>query len=107
MNTQSEIVEEGAHLEQVRSLCASIGLTIFLVAPEVAVHCDEEQATALLDFARTVLKPVVENLDGQLDTLKAQWDTAKPEVDALEQLLKLPEAVRTGEQEQPGPGLYL
>ena len=83
-----DINQEGQHLAAIHQVLTAAGLTLLSLAPEVATHCDIEQAKAITAFLGETLKPVIENLDGQIDLLALAHKAATDEAAALEELLK-------------------
>lgn len=83
-----DINHEGQHLTMIAEIVSALGLTMVGIAPEIAAHCDEESGKATLTFAREVLKPVLDNIVGQIEEAKAKLDAAEAEVKDLENLLK-------------------
>lgn len=108
MSTQAEIGKKGAHLATIREIVGALGLTALSLAPEMLAHCESE-AEHVKAFAEAVndhLRPVLENLDRQLEQLESEYVQAKGEVQDLEQLLQIPDAVKP-EDFRPGEGGYL
>jgi hypothetical protein len=86
VTTQDEIIEEGSHLVAVHQTLAASAICLVTLAGEVGIHCSEEQGLAIVQFAQDVLRPVVENLDGQLQALREQYLAVHGEVSELEDL---------------------
>lgn len=87
-HSKEEIEQDGAHLEQLRVMLASAGLILVTMTGEIATHCSQEEAEACHRFASDVLRPVVENIDAQVDALIEQHKAASAEVNDLEALLQ-------------------
>jgi hypothetical protein len=83
-----DIQAQGEHLGVIADIISGMGLTLLTIAPEIAVHCDPEVARSVASFSSETLKPVVENLIGQIRELETQWLAAKAEADALEAQLQ-------------------
>jgi hypothetical protein len=103
MATQAEIIKAGDHLNDVRTILAATGLAMLQHAGCIREHVGETEALEVVRFLGETLKPVIENIDRQLDELVDQLDKVEPEVKALEDLLQLESAT----DQRPGTDGYL
>jgi hypothetical protein len=86
--TPETITEEARTAFDLSRCLAGTGHMIVDCAEHLASHGLDEQAAALIAVAHTLVEPV-EAAQARFDELRAQYQAAKAESDALEALLSL------------------
>lgn len=89
LTSKENLLGYGDHLDEVRTILAAAGLSLYTLTPEIASHIGEDESETIARFCRDTLKPCIAAVDRLLDDVADRLTKAEGDTGELEALFGL------------------